>query len=196
VAARMSGFEVIVVGTSWGGLRALGIVLDALPAGFPTPVVIALHRSPRSSEEALIGALQRHTHLTVTEAADKEDVGTGHVYVAPANYHLLLDDGQFALSTDDLVQFSRPSIDVLFESAADAYGERAIGVILTGANADGAAGLARLRGAGALAIVQEPATAERAEMPAAALERAGADHVVDLDRVGPLLVDLCRANRP
>jgi two-component system chemotaxis response regulator CheB len=191
----MSGFDVIVVGTSWGGLHALGIVLDALPATFPTAVVIALHRSPRSSEEALVGALQRHAHLTVSEAGDKEAVDPGHVYVAPPDYHLLLEDGRFALSTDELVQYSRPSIDVLFESAADDYGERTIAVVLTGANADGAAGLLRIRQRGGIAVVQEPSTAERAEMPLAALQRAGADRVVPLDGIGPLLVDLCGPDR-
>jgi two-component system chemotaxis response regulator CheB len=131
--------------------------------------------------------------LQVVEAADKERLDPGTVYVAPPDYHLLIDGPELALSTDALVNYSRPSIDVLFESAADSFEHRTVGVILTGANADGAAGLAAIRRAGGLGIVQDPAGAERPEMPRAAIQTAGADRIVELSAVGPLLTDLCGA---
>ena len=182
-------FELIAIGGSWGGMRALGIVLGALPAGFEIPVVIAQHRPPGHAD-MLEQVLARSTDLEVLSATDKEPLAPGHVYVAPADYHLLVERGHLALSTDAAVEFSRPSIDVLFESAADAYGAAVVAVLLTGANSDGAAGMARIAAAGGFTVVQDPETAERAEMPAAAVARGVARRVLPLDRVGPFLAEL------
>ncbi len=166
-------YELIVVGCSWGGLAALGRLLEHLPDEVDVPIAIAQHRGPDSLRGALQAALQRHLARPVVEAADKDPIEPGHVYVAPPDYHLLVEVGSFALSVDERVQHARPSIDVLFESAADAYGAGVIGVVLTGANADGAAGLARIAARGGVAIVQDPETAEAREMPEAALAGLG-----------------------
>lgn len=181
--------RVVVVGASWGGLRAVGCLLGGLPAGFELPLAVVLHRSS-DGEELLCELLARGSRLPVSEAEDKEALAPGCVRVGPRGYHLLVEEGHVALSTEAPVRHSRPSIDVLFESAARAYGPAAIGVVLTGSNADGAEGLRALRRRGAFAIVQDPADAERSEMPAAALAAAGADAVVALDGVAPLLVEL------
>jgi two-component system chemotaxis response regulator CheB len=181
--------RVVVIGASWGGLHALERLLMKLPAGFGLPVAVVLHRSG-DGDERLCELLRRHSPLAVHEAEDKAALAPGCVSVAPRGYHLLLDDGHVALSTEAPVRHSRPSIDVLFESAARAYGDAAIGVVLTGSNEDGAAGLRELRRHGGFAIVQDPGEAERGEMPAAALAAAGADAVVPLDDMAPLLVEL------
>ena len=182
-------YELIVVGCSWGGLAALGRLLEHLPDEVDVPIAIAQHRGPDSLRGALQAALQRHLARPVVEAADKDPIEPGHVYVAPPDYHLLVEVGSFALSVDERVQHARPSIDVLFESAADAYGAGMIGVVLTGANADGAAGLARIAARGGVAIVQDPETAEAREMPEAALAAAPAT-VLPLEGIGPFLGEL------
>ena len=183
-------FELIVMGGSWGGMHAVGTVLEALPAGFELPIVLAQHRAVAQGEELLEHVLGRSSKLEVVAATDKEPLAPGRVYVAPADYHLLVEPGHLALSADAPVEFSRPSIDVLFESAADSYGPRAVGVLLTGANQDGAAGLARIAAAGGFTVAQDPATAERGEMPAAAIERGAARRVLALERIGPFLAEL------
>jgi two-component system, chemotaxis family, protein-glutamate methylesterase/glutaminase len=183
-------FELIVIGGSWGGMRAVGIVLEALPAGFEIPLVLAQHRPVTHGEEMLERVLARGSKLEIVPATDKEPLAPGRVYVAPADYHLLVEPGHLALSADAPVEFSRPSIDVLFESAAHSYGPRAVGVLLTGANQDGAAGLARIAAAGGFTVVQDPETAERADMPAAAIERGAARRVLPLERIGPFLAEL------
>ncbi len=159
---------VVAMGGSAGSLEAVRVILSGLPAGLEAVVVIVQHRSRES--EALAEVLQHASRLPVTEAEDKDPVEPGRVYLAPADYHLLVEPGHFALSTDEPVLFSRPSIDVLFESVADAYGPRALGVVLTGANRDGAQGLRRIVDRGGAALVQAPATAEAQTMPRAALE--------------------------
>jgi two-component system, chemotaxis family, protein-glutamate methylesterase/glutaminase len=187
----VSAERVVVIGTSWGGLHALHQVLDALPADLPAAVCVVQHRSPDDEEGALAGLLARRCALPVRDADDKEELRDGEVLIAPPDYHLLVEPGAVALSVDEPVRFSRPSIDVLFNSAADAYRERAIGVVLTGANADGSQGLARIRARGGHAIVQDPATAERAEMPLAALAATDAI-VVPLDELGARLSHMVR----
>jgi two-component system chemotaxis response regulator CheB len=182
-------FELIVIGASWGGMRALAKVLRPLPADFEIPIVVTLHRSS-SGEDLLEEALARDSNLKLVTAHDKDPLLAGHVHVAPANYHLLVEPGHLALSTDAYVQFARPSIDVLFESAADVYGERVVGVLLTGANEDGAAGLARIAAGGGFTIAQNPATAARGEMPAAAIARGAARRVLELEQIGPFLAGL------
>jgi two-component system chemotaxis response regulator CheB len=186
--------QVVAIGASWGGLHAIERVLEPLPADFPAAVVIAQHRRP-GVDGVLAELLGGHCALQVCEAEDKQALGPGCVLVAPPDYHLLVEPGAVALSVDEPVNFSRPSIDVLLQSAADNYGDAAVGVVLTGANADGAAGLARIAGRGGTAIVQDPAGAERSEMPAAALAAAPGARVLPLDEIGPLLVDLAVGTR-
>lgn len=161
-------YEIIVVGTSWGGLSALNRLIGDLPSGFDIPVVAVQHRH-RESGHLLAALLQDRTSLCVCEVEDKTPIDAGTVYVAPADYHLLIEQGFFSLSIEEPVRYSRPSIDVTFVSAADTYGEHAIGVVLTGANADGSRGLKRIVDRGGLAFVQSPATAESRTMPEAAL---------------------------
>jgi two-component system chemotaxis response regulator CheB len=153
-------------------------------------VVVAQHRKADAVEGGLAGLLRHRAQLPVAEADDKTTIEPGHVYLAPPDYHLLVQPGYFSLSTDDRVHFARPSIDVLFESAADAYRERVVGVILTGANADGAAGLSRIKRSGGVAVVQDPLTAERHEMPGAALAATTADAILPLGEIGPFLYGL------
>jgi len=160
-------YEIVVVGTSWGGLAAIRQLIGGLPPAFALPIVVVQHRH-KNSDHLLTSLLQDHTPLCVCDVEDKAPIAGGNIYVAPADYHLLVDHGQFSLSTEEAVLFSRPSIDVTFTSVADAYGPRAVGVILTGANADGAQGLRRIFDRGGLAFVQRPETAESATMPAAA----------------------------
>lgn len=164
----MARYEIVVVGTSWGGLAALRTLVDAIPAEFPVPLVLVQHRH-RSSDMLLARLLQDRTSLDVFEVEDKMSIAPGHIYVAPPDYHLLVEDGYLTLSTDEPVRYSRPSIDVTFNSAADTYAERVVGVVLTGANADGATGLRRIADRGGLAIVQDPGTAESPAMPMAAI---------------------------
>ena len=140
--------------------------------------------------------LRLRTRLPVADVEDKAPIEPGRVYLAPPDYHLLIEPGYFSLSTEPHVHYARPSIDVLFESAADAYGDRVIGVILTGANADGAHGLARIKQLGGVAVVQDPRTAERPEMPGAALVATAADAVLPLVEIGPFVHGLvCRPTR-
>jgi two-component system chemotaxis response regulator CheB len=183
-------FELIALGGSWGGMRALAAILAALPERFELPIVAALHRRAGNPGELLEQVLARSSKLEVVAATDKEPLRAGRVYVAPADYHLIVESGHLALSTDELVQFSRPSIDVLFESAAHAYGERVVGVLLTGVNTDGAEGLAKIAAAGGFTIAQDPATAEQPEMPAAAIAQGAARRVLELERIGPFLAGL------
>jgi two-component system chemotaxis response regulator CheB len=161
-------YEIVVVGTSWGGLTALKELIQRLPNGFGLPLIIVQHRH-RQSDHLLSSLLQDGTSLCVCEIEDKAPIEPGNVYIAPADYHLLIEAGYFSLSTDEPVRFSRPSIDVAFVSAADTYRERTVGVVLTGANDDGARGLRRISDRGGLAFVQTPQTAESSTMPAAAL---------------------------
>ena len=180
------GYRVAVIGTSWGGLAALRRVVGTLPEGFALPIVVVQHRH-RDSDELLARFLQGLTYLRVCEVEDKQPIDPGRVFIAPANYHLLVEQGHFSLSTEAPVRYSRPSIDVTMGSAADAYGHRAVGVILTGANADGADGLRRIAAAGGMAVVQDPGTAEVSTMPAAALSAVPTARVFALDRLGPFL---------
>jgi two-component system chemotaxis response regulator CheB len=184
-------YELIVIGTSWGGLDALSRLLDGLDDGIHQPIVVAQHRSPESEYEGLARLLQAHTHRLVSDPDDKTPLEPDHVYLAPPDYHVLVEDGHLALSIDAPVQYARPSVDVLFESAADAYREKAIGIVLTGANADGAAGLARIKARGGVAIIQDPVTSMRRTMPDAAIAATTADAVLALEEIPPFLYGLC-----
>lgn len=181
-------YELVVIGASWGGLEALERILGELPAEYAPAVAIALHRSASSDPEGLTALLSRYGRRTVHEAGDKDAVTPGTIFVAPADYHLLVEQGNFALSVDAAVSYSRPSIDVLFDSAATAYGERLVAVVLTGANEDGANGLRRVRRRGGVTIVQDPDSAARREMPEAAIATGAADHVVPLAEIAASLV--------
>ena len=191
----MAGFELIVMGASWGGLAALETVLRALPRDFRTPVAIAQHRAVDSGPGALPEMLAQRSGHDVCEPGDKDPIAPGRVYVAPPDYHLLVEPDGFALSTEAAVHFSRPSIDVLFDSAADAFADRLVAVILTGANADGAYGIERVRRRGGLTIAQDPDTAERRDMPAAAIATGAVQKVLALDEIGPYLVRVADGER-
>ena len=185
-------YEIVVLGCSMGGMAAMERVFSVLPIDFPLPIIVAQHRY-RTSGEALPAFLRRHSLLTVVDATDKEWIQPGHVYLAPADYHLLVDRaGELSLSVDAAVSYSRPSIDVLFESAAEAFGAGTIGVVLTGANADGSRGAARIKQAGGFVVVQDPESAETPDMPRAAIAAARVDRILPLERIGPFLVELCR----
>jgi two-component system, chemotaxis family, protein-glutamate methylesterase/glutaminase len=184
-------FELIAIGTSWGGLKALGTLLDHLPDELDLPIAIAQHRGSGSLEGVLETTLQRRVRRSVREVDDKDTIERGRIYLAPPDYHLLVEMGRFALSTDERVQFARPSVDVLFETAADAYGAGAIGVVLTGANEDGAAGLAAIAARGGVAIVQDPESAEMRAMPDAAIAAVAAV-VLPLEGIAPYVAELCR----
>lgn len=185
----MSDIAIIVIGTSWGGLDALGTLVHGLPEGFSVPIVAVQHRS-REARPGLAGLLQELTALTVTEAEDKDPLLPGHVLLAPPDYHLLVDRGNVNLDTDAHVKFSRPSIDVTFVSAAETYGRQAVGVVLTGANDDGAAGLRRIADRGGIAIVEDPSTAASATMPRAALRAVPQARVLPVAAIPDHLVRL------
>jgi two-component system chemotaxis response regulator CheB len=181
---RSAAAPLVVIGASWGGLHAVSTILAGLPPAFDTPVAIVQHRA-KESDGLLVGLLQATTSLQVCDVEDKETIRAGHVYIAPPDYHLLVDDGHFSLSLDAAVRYSRPSIDVALASAADSCGAAAVGVLLTGANDDGARGLRRIVDRGGRALVQDPATAEVRTMPEAGL-RALADAPRDRWAVVPL----------
>jgi two-component system chemotaxis response regulator CheB len=184
--------DAIVVGTSAGGIEALSRLLPALPASLQATMFIVVHL-PREGPSLLVDIFQPKCALRVREARDKEPVMAGAVYFAPPDYHLLIDRDaagsgmQLALSVDDLVNYSRPSIDVLFESAADVYASRLMGIVLTGANEDGAAGLEAVHNAGGVTVVQDPADAQSWLMPTSAIERCAPDHVLPLQEICELL---------
>lgn len=188
---NLSGrIDAVAIGASAGGIDALSQLLPALPAAARAAIFIVIHL-PRDKPSVLAAILSRKCALPVREAEDKEPVLPGTVYVAPTNYHLLIDDGpQIALSADEPVHHSRPSIDVLFESAADIYGERLLGVILTGANEDGARGLAAIKDAGGLTLVQSPDTAFAPLMVMAALALRPVDGVFPLAQIAATLSTL------
>lgn len=184
--------EVVLIGASAGGWNALNLLLPSLPADFPVPVVVVQHVHA-SQEASWVGYLDDLCALKVKEAEDKEPLALGVCYFAPPDYHLLIErDRTASLSRDEKVHYSRPSIDVLFESAAMAYGPEAVAVILSGASRDGAAGLAAIRANGGVAVIQDPFTAEFPCMPQAALDVAGADYRVSVEEMGSLLAQCVR----
>ena len=185
----MSDIKLIVIGASWGGLSALSRILSEMPSGFEVPMILVQHRA-KHADNLLAALLQDCTKLKVVDVEDKEPLEGGSVYVAPANYHLLVEDEHLALTTDPLVRFSRPSIDVTFISASDAYRRAVVGVILTGANDDGSRGLRHIVDMGGRAIVQDPATAESPTMPAAAIRAVPEAEVIPLKDIPQRLVSI------
>ena len=187
-ARRTPFLRAVVIGVSAGGMNALSTVLPALPKDFPLPILVVQHRLA-GSNDYLTRSLDQISAVQIKEAEEKERLKAGYVYVAPADYHLLVErDHTLSLSVDPKENYSRPSIDVLFESAAYAWTSALIGVILTGANADGAKGMAFIKQKGGTTIVQNPTTAENDVMPRAAL--ASADYVLELSEIGELLKTL------
>lgn len=173
-------YDIVAIGASWGGVEVLSHLVGGLPQDWSLPVVIVQHQHP-SSGNALARILSRLTSLPVIDIEDKDKIRPGHVYIAPANYHLLAEqDGSFSLSLEAPVNFSRPSIDVTFGSLARAFHERCIGIVLTGANDDGAEGIRMIRAEGGYAIAQSPSSAQAPSMPEAAIA-AGVDAVLEPD---------------
>ncbi|MFA9438007.1 chemotaxis protein CheB [Uliginosibacterium sp. sgz301328] len=181
--------DAVVIGASAGGVDAIGQLLSALPQDFGLPIMFVLHL-PAGHSSLLPEVLGHYCRLPVCEALDKQPIAGGTVYCAPADCHLLVEpDFTLSLSIDDPVNFSRPSIDLLFESAAYAYRARLLAIVLTGASSDGANGLATVRACGGRAWVQQPAQAAHATMPSAAIARAGADAILSL----PAMADALQA---
>ena len=185
----MAPGDIVVVGASRGGLKASQVLLSGFDSNFPLPIVIVQHRG--KDESSLCAYLNRTSPLPVSEPEDKEAILPGHVYLAPRDYHLLIEGTAFALSVDAPVGYARPSIDVLFQSAVDQYKDRVIGVILTGVNRDGSRGLAAIKSHGGLTVVEDPQTAAHREMPEAAVIRANPDWVLPLDQIAGRLTSLC-----
>jgi two-component system, chemotaxis family, protein-glutamate methylesterase/glutaminase len=182
--------RLVVIGGSWGGITAMRAILEDLELPADVAAVVVLHRQPVRSE--LANVLARGSRLPVSEAEDKDPLAAGTVHVAPPDYHLLVERGWLSLSTDEPVRYSRPSIDVLFESAAGSFPGRVVGVVLTGASDDGTEGARAVRRRGGKMIVQDPTTAEQAIMPRSVLEAGLADHVVPLDEVAAMVAAVLR----
>jgi two-component system chemotaxis response regulator CheB len=184
----MSDLRMVVVGASLGGLGAIETILEGLRADFAPTVVLIQHRMA-DAESHLVELLGHHSALPVSEPDDKEPIEPGHVYLAPSNYHLIVERGFFSLSTDPPVWFARPSIDVTFESVADSYGTEAIAVMLTGSNEDGATGARAVKLAGGRVLVQDPMTAESPIAPRAVLARTPVDAILRLEQMAEYLRD-------
>jgi two-component system, chemotaxis family, protein-glutamate methylesterase/glutaminase len=182
-------YQIVALGMSWGGLHALRAIASQLPETFPLSVVIVQHRH-KDSDTLLRELIQDCARIPVTDIEDKQPIRGGNIYIAPPDYHTLVEGGHFALTTEAPVKFSRPSIDVTFMSVADSCGAGAVGVVLTGANDDGAMGLRRIVGRGGYGIIQDPATAESATMPRAAVKAVPEARVLPLPKIGPHLVEL------
>jgi len=187
-------FQFIAVGASLGGLKALTTVLGGLQKDFPLPIAVVQHRSHEDSE-SLASLLGTRTQLPVVEVDDKETIREGHVYICPSNYHLAVEGNYFALSADAPVLCARPSIDVLFESAAESFRDSVIGVLLTGMSKDGTAGLKRIKEVGGYAVVQDPFAAEGQVMPQAAIDSVAVDKILPLEDIACFLATLCAGQR-
>jgi len=182
-------FDVVAIGASAGGVEALYVVVSSLPATFPAAVLIVQHMDPRH-KSLLAGLLGRRCLLPVKQASDGEAIHGAMVYIAQPNVHMIVSADQLRLTDSKLVHFSRPSIDLLFESVADAYGDRAIGVVLSGSGVDGASGIRAIKDKGGTTIVQDPATAAHSGMPQAARATGCVDFTLPLEDIGPAIVSL------
>ena len=186
--AAVPAYSVLAIGASWGGVAALSRFVAALPATWSLPVIIVQHQHPTSGT-ALERILSRQTALEVIDVNDKQVIEPGKIYIAPANYHLLVEnDKSFSLSTDAPVNFSRPSIDVTFGSIVDVYADKCIGVILTGANEDGVEGMKRIHECGGFTVAQDPDEAEVPTMPAAAIAAGVVDRIACLNEIVPIII--------
>ena len=183
-------YNAVVIGASAGGFHALGKLIPKFPKEFSMPIFIVQHTSP-TSDNYLATFLNKLSNLIVKEADEKEEIKSGYIYIAPPNYHLLIEeDHTISLSTEEKKNYSRPSIDILFETAAIAYGNNLIGVVLTGANNDGAEGLLAIQNAGGFCIVQKPIDAEEETMPVAAIEKAKTNKILKLDEIANFIIKL------
>lgn len=191
----MNDVDAIVIGASLGGLNACRAVLSEITPPSRPFLALVQHRHA-SSTNWLVPLLQSHTALTVVEAEDKGAPEPNHLYVAPADYHLLLGSDGFELSVDPPVLFARPSIDVLFESAAASYRDRVLAVVLTGSSTDGAKGAAQIKRAGGMVLVQDPRTAESPQCPASVLRETRVDWVLDLSALASVLRHVCASGHP
>ena len=186
--SNIKPFECVIIGGSWGGIEAVGTILEQLPQNFPLPIVVVLHQH-RKSGTHIPEIFERKCALKVKEADEKEHLEPGKVYIAPANYHLLIEQDQsISLSIDKQVNYSRPSIDVSFVSTAQVYRDTLIGILLTGANQDGSEGVAQIKRFGGLAIIEDPNTAKVPIMPQAALARTQVDQVLNLEDIANFLL--------
>jgi two-component system, chemotaxis family, protein-glutamate methylesterase/glutaminase len=186
-------YEIVVIGSSLGGLHAVKAIIEKLPNNFPVPIVIVQHRE-RNADQTLQILLSSYGNLKVLEPEDKDEIIPGNIYIAPPDYHLLIEEKHFSLSQDLPVNHARPSIDVLFESAADAFANKVIGIILTSSSKDGAAGLATIRFNGGLSIVQDPSTAESDILPKAALALVPDAKVLPLDEIASYVINILEGN--
>jgi two-component system chemotaxis response regulator CheB len=176
-----SRYELLIIGGSAGSFPVVSKLLEKMPPKFRLPVVLCLHRL-KDKREGFKEALEIKSMVPVEEPDDKSTIVPGRAFVAPANYHLLIESpSQFALATTELVQYSRPSIDVLFESAADVFNDRLVAMLLSGANRDGALGMKRVKDRGGLTIIQDPAVCSMPTMPEAALQATRIDHILNLE---------------
>jgi len=183
-------YKAVVIGVSAGGLEALKKILPELPPDFPAPIIVVQHRHP-FSDDSLERAMNDQCRVSVKQINDKTSIKPGIVYFAPPNYHVMIEeDMTFSLTLDPAVNFSRPSIDVLFESAADVFAKQLIGVVLTGANKDGSEGLVQIKKKGGLAIVQDPETAAVDVMPLAAIAATKVDYILKLELIAEMLIHL------
>jgi two-component system chemotaxis response regulator CheB len=183
-------YEAIVIGVSSGGMNAMKIMFSLLPKNFRTPIIIVQHIGARSDGH-FIKLLNKQSNVSIKEADEKEKIENGTVYIAPPNYHLMIEsDATFSLTIEERVNYARPAIDVLFESAAIAYKDKLIGVILTGSSSDGSLGLKKIKEYGGLAIAQDPKTAESGYMPAAAIAVVQMDFILSLEEIIKLLIKI------
>jgi two-component system chemotaxis response regulator CheB len=191
-ARESKGPTLVAIGASAGGVAALGEILPALPLDFPLPIVVVMHVPP-GRESLLAELFAKRCLMPVLEAADKTRLERGHVYFSPPDYHLMIEeDLTCSLSVDEPVNYSRPSVDVLLESAASSLGDGVVAIILTGTSADGAKGLKAVRDAGGLGWVQAPETAQSAVMPQRAIDVGGADAVLTLPQIAERLMRLAQ----
>ncbi len=185
----MTQYDIIAIGASAGGLRALSEVLSGLPSDLPVPILIVQHLDPRH-KSLMAEILQRHCKIKVKEAVNDETIQNSIVYIAPPNKHMLVSDGKIALTSSAFVHFTRPSIDLLFESVAADFGDRAIGVILTGTGKDGSMGIKAIKERGGTTIAQDEATSEHFGMPQAAISTGAIDFVLPLQDISPAIIAL------
>lgn len=186
-------YELIMIGTSLGGLEAVRRIFEKLPDDFYVPIVLIQHRE-KDSDDTLQILIESYSNLIVIEPNEKDKIERGKIYIAPPNYHLLIEEDHFAFTLDEPVHHARPSIDVSFESAAEYFGKKVIGIILTGMNSDGANGLKKIKQAGGFTIVQDPLEAEAPAMPNAAIRKSKPDKILQLEEISDFLVELCEKN--
>ncbi len=185
---KKNGYEAIVIGGSWGGMEAVIKIVKDLPVFFPLPIVVVVHRQ-KNVESNLCSVITKNTRLYTKEVTDKEEIRPGTIYLVPANYHVLVEkDRTFSLDVSENVLFSRPSIDIVFESASLVFRNKLIGILLTGANSDGSQGLKAISEMGGLTIVQDPMEAISKTMPLSAIERVKIDHILKLEEIQSLLM--------